>query len=151
MDFDKWQADLVTAIADVLHEFRSFAEDEMAIFAVDCHPWNGIIVLAFLTSQEKRNDPLLMDASEMAAWKYYDFAAEFTSWQCSRQIGAQMRKLYDDAREGHEHVVRQSLRACADVVASEPVQTALAKYRLAPSFKIMITHPDTGEEYFRYC
>ena len=78
MDYEKWQSELMTLITAALEEFRSEAEDEMEMFAVDCHPWNGTIALAFLTRSESQDDPSLRKASEMAAWRYYDFGAGLT-------------------------------------------------------------------------
>ena len=64
LDFDQWQADLTKLIATALGEFTGGKDDEMERFAVDCHPWNGIIVLAFLTKSELKDAPCLSDAAE---------------------------------------------------------------------------------------
>ena len=45
-DFDKWSEDLSVAIANALKEFRPKIDDVIAIFALDCHPWNGVFVCA---------------------------------------------------------------------------------------------------------
>jgi len=146
LHYDKWQTDLAELISAALGEFRSKAEDEMEMFAVDCHPWNGVIVLAFLAHSELKDAPFLSEAAEMAAWKYYDFGAGLTSWQPVCEFASRMRTMYENAGENRSDVARQFLQGCAAAVASKPVQDMLSKYRLAKGFKITIPHPDTAEE-----
>jgi hypothetical protein len=147
-DFHQWQSDLTSLISTTLGEFRSNAEDDMEMFAVDCHPWNGAIVLAFLTHSEVKDAPFLSDAAEMAAWKNYDFGAGLTSWQPAFGIALRMRTVYEKAGENRFYVARQFFHGCGAAVAAKPVQHMLSKYRLANAFKITVPHPDTAEEYY---
>jgi hypothetical protein len=148
-NYDQWQRDLTQLISESLAEFRSKAAEEMETFALDCHPWNGDIGLAFLTRSELKEDPFLSEAAEMAAWKYFDFGAGLACWQPPPTVASGMRPVYEAAgEENRPKVVREFLERCARAMASKPVQDILAQYRLAENFKITIQHPDTAEEFY---
>jgi hypothetical protein len=149
LEFRQWQSDLTEVVSTALREFRGAADDEMEMFAVDCHPWNGVVVLAFLTRSESRDAPYLSEAAEMAAWKYYDFGANLACWQSALSLASKMRSAYEEARDNRSSVAEQFLQQCAAAVASKAVQDALSTYRLAKGFKITVPHPDKGEEYYR--
>ncbi len=143
---DEWGSDLAQFISAALGEFRTQATQRMEQFAVDCHPWNGIIVLGFLTTNEVEESPFLVEAGEMAAWKLYDFASTLS---CSRpELGSRMRTIYEQEGGDKAKVAERFFMACAEAVASKPVQAMLSKYELSTSFKISIPHPDTGKEYY---
>ena len=144
---EEYQRDLTTLISTALGQFRTGINDEMEMFAVDCHPWNGVIVLAFLTRAELNDAPFLAEVAEMAAWKYYDFGADLPCWHSSSEIGSRMRTEYEEAGANRSTVATQFFRVRAQVVASKPVQDVLFTYRLTDKFKITIPHPDTDEEY----
>jgi hypothetical protein len=148
MNLDQWQSDLAATTTIALAEFRRGADDKMKTFAVDCHPWNGVIALAFLTEQELQDAPFLSEAAEMAAWKYYDFGRRLASWQSASGIGSQMRTMHESDGERKDRIAEQLFQRCAAAVASKPVQTALSMFHRARDFKITIPHPDTGAEYY---
>jgi len=149
LNVNQWQNSLAKLIAEALVEFRGTTDDEMEMFAVDCHPWNGVIVLAFLTHSELKDAPFLSEAAEMAAWKYYGFGASLASWQPASDLAAAMRSAYENAGEDRQDVANQFFQGCAAAVASKPVQDALSAFRLAQGFKVSIPHPDSGAEYYR--
>jgi hypothetical protein len=146
--FEKYGSDLTMLISTALSEFKAGIDDEMEMFAVDCHPWNGVIVLAFLTHVELNDAPFLAEVAEMAAWKYYDFGADLPCRHSACEIGSRMRTEYEEAGEHRSTVATQFFEICAKAVASKQVQDALFTYHLAEKFKITISHPDTGEEYY---
>jgi hypothetical protein len=145
---EQYRSNLTTLVSIALGEFRAGTDDEMEMFAVDCHPWNGVIVLAFLTHAELEDAPFLSEAAEMAAWKYYDFGAGLQCWRSAPAIGSRMRTAYEEAGDDRSTVATQFFQACAKAVASKQVQDVLFTYRLAENFKITIPHPDTGEEFY---
>ena len=143
---DKWSSDLAQFVSAALGEFKMQATEQMEEFAVDCHPWNGVVVLAFLTTSEVEESPFLAEVEEMAAWKYYDFASALS---CSRpELGSRMREFYEQEGDDKAKEAERFFVACAAAVASKPVQDMLSKYKLSKSFKITIPHPDTGKEYY---
>jgi hypothetical protein len=146
--FEQWRRDLTTLFSTALGEFNAGIDDEMEMFAVDCHPWNAVIVLAFLTHAELKDAPFLAEVAEMAAWKYYDFGADLPCWHSELDIGSRMRTEYEKAGENRSTVATQFFKASAEAVASKQVQDALFTYRLTEKFKITVPHPDTGEEYY---
>ena len=148
MNIDSWQDNLADFISSALTQFRSSADEEMERFAVDCHPWNSLIVLAFLTRAELKEAPSLLDPAEMAGWKYYDFGAGLPISPAAAGIGSKMRSAYENTSDGKANVARLFLQRCAAAVASKPVQDALATFTLADGFRITITHPDTDEEFY---
>lgn len=149
LNFEQWTTDLSRSITDALRDFRSKVNDEMAVFAVDCAPWNGVIVLAFLTQPELNENPILSEPSEMAAWRYYDFGARLPFGQSvSIALGSHMRTTYEQAGENRGDMANQFFRACANAAASEPVIKALSHFSRTAAFRITIPHPDTNEEYY---
>jgi hypothetical protein len=144
-DIDKWSSDLAQFISAALAEFRAQATDKIEQFAVDCHPWNGVVVLAFLTTKEVKESPWLAETEEMAAWKFYDFASALSC--SSAELGSRMQELYEQG-DDKAKVAERFFMACAAAVASKPVQDMLSKYKLSENFKITIPHPDTGKEYY---
>jgi len=150
LDVSQWQITLAKLIADVFAEFRASVDDEMEMFVVDCHPWNGGIYLAFLTSSELRDSPFLSEIAEMASWRYYAFDRDFidlTSSPALAEHAFTMRTPYEEADDPHE-VANQYLSACAAALASKTVQDTLATFRRTTGFKISVPHPDSGEEFF---
>lgn len=148
LNINQWQNSLAKLISAALTEFRASTDDEMEMFAVDCHPWNGVIVLAFLTHSELKDAPFLSEAAEMAAWKYYDFGAGLASWQPASNLASAMRSAYEDAGEDRQDVANQFFQGCAAAVASKPVQDALSAFHQVKGFKVSIPHPDSGVEYY---
>ena len=73
-DLDKWAAELALMVSKSLVAFRSQVDEQVEIFAVDCHPWNAIIGLDLpLTTREIMEDPQIANPSAKASWKYFDF------------------------------------------------------------------------------
>jgi hypothetical protein len=143
---NKWGSDLAQFLSAALGEFRTQATEQVEQFAVDCHPWNGAVVLAFLTASEVEESPFLAEVEEMAAWKFYNFASTLS---CSRpELGLRMRELYEQAGDDRAKVAEQFFVACAAAVASKPVQDMLSTYKLSKNFKITVPHPDSGKEYY---
>ena len=145
---DEWTMTLAGVIANALVDFRQNVHDRVVIFAVDCHPWNGVLGLAFLTDAEVEDDPLLSDPAEMAVWKHFDFASGLSSWQHAAELAMQMRAAYEKTAEDRAGIAEGYFRACAVAVASRVVQEALSRYDLRDPFKISVAHPDTGIEFY---
>ncbi|VTR97016.1 hypothetical protein [Tuwongella immobilis] len=142
---EKWRSSLLQFVSTALSDFREQVSEQMEQFALDCHPWNGSIILAFLTTAEVQESPFLAEAEEMAAWKYYDFASVRSS--SHPDVGQLMQDVYnqyDDKAVGAELF----FKGCADVMASTAIQEALSKYNTSNSFTISVPHPDTGKEYY---
>jgi hypothetical protein len=140
-----WGNDLRQFILAALNDFGTQGAEQMEQFAVDCHPWNGSVILAFLTTSEVEESPFLAEAGEMAAWKFYDFASARSSTH--PDIGLRMKEIYNQANDKAK-CAAQFFMACAETVASKPIQDILSKYNLSKSFKITISHPDTWKEYY---
>jgi hypothetical protein len=114
---NKWGRELAQFVSAALSEFRTQATEQIEQFAVDCHPWNGVIVLGFLTSCEVEESPFLAEVEEMAAWKHYDVASALS---CSHaELGSRMRELYEHEGNDKAKVAEQILAMCAGVVASK--------------------------------
>jgi hypothetical protein len=145
-DIGTWGSDVGQFISTALAQFKVQTSEQMEQFAVDCHPWNGVIALGFLTTSEVEDSPFLAEAEEMAAWKFYDFASALPG--SSTDLGSRMRKLYEQGGDDKSKVAERFFLACAAAVASKSVQDQLSKYNLSQGFKITIPHPDSGKEYY---
>jgi hypothetical protein len=142
----QWTTRLAALIEMALAEFRDQVQGQIDSFAVDCHPWNGVLDLAILTHDEVLNDPLLFNPAEMAAWKHYHFGAGLKSWQAAGKLASQMRETYDKSTD-RPAVAEEYLRACAAAVATTAVQQSLSRYPMTDGFRIAVRHPDTDKEY----
>ncbi len=115
VSFDDWRRRLAELVAATLAEFRGSDYDEMEMFAVDCHPWNGILVLAFLTRSEVLDAPSLSDIAEMAAWRYYDFGAALPTWRGGVSgIESAMRRSYESVAGNRADIATRFFLECAD-------------------------------------
>jgi hypothetical protein len=142
----KWSVVFESFLEDTLEKFSKETNEVMERFSVDCHPWNGSIFLAFLTSDEASESPFLLEPAEIAAWKYYDFASARSSTH--PEIAKEMHDIYY-ASEDKELSAKNFFVACADVVAKKSIQNMLAKFKLSSTFQITISHPDTGTEFYQ--
>jgi hypothetical protein len=143
---DSWTARLAAAIATAVRDFApALGNDPVALFAVDCHPWHGVIALALLTAEEVVGDPLLSDPAEMAAWHHYNFAAGLPSWQAAVELGREMRAGYEASER--PAAANAFLGACAAAVSSREVGAALALLRRTSDFRLSVPHPDDGRDF----
>ena len=51
------------------------------MFAIDCTPWHGSIGLSILTSEESNAHPAMVDPSEIAAWRHFNFSENLAAWK----------------------------------------------------------------------
>lgn len=115
------------------------------MLALDCHPWHGSIGIAALTAKEVATDRALDDPAEMAAWRFFDFARDFESWQAATALGQEMKSAYDSG--DRPAVVEAFLSACAAAMTSNAVGEALEGFTRAPGFRLSVAHPDNGREF----
>ncbi len=145
-NFEDWRNRLEKRIVQALAHFRPQMNEPMRMFSVDCHPWHGRIGLAFLSEKAAEVEPFLNDAEEMAGWDHFNFADKDFFFET---VGREMWETYDQASPDHDKIAIEFLRQVAQAVASDGVQEKLKTFRQARHFKITITHPDTGREFFR--
>ncbi len=143
-----WIDVLSLAMANTLNEFRERLADRVELLAVDCHPWNGFLDLALLTSSEAKRNPWLSTPSEMAAWQFFHFSSGLASWQPASELARQMREKYSQSSGDLAIMAEGYLRACAVALASNAVQGSISKYELANSFRLSVPHPDTNEDFY---
>jgi hypothetical protein len=141
-----WTPRLVSAIAAALREFApQVAAERLAILALYCHPWHGSIGIAALTAKEVTSDKALDDPAEMAAWRFFDFARDFDSWQVTTVLAQEMKSAYY-SRDRPE-VVEAFFRACAAAITSDAVAEALEGFTRVDGFRLSVAHPDNGREF----
>jgi hypothetical protein len=146
-----WASDLSAPIAEALGAFIDTHPDEpISVFSIGCYPWHGSIELSLLTTEEELANPELQSFREMAAWKYYHFAKKYASWKITNGLGRQMKDVYyDDEDTEPNQVTLAFLKACSTAVASSAVAEKIDRLNRSKGFRITITHPDTGEEFFQ--
>lgn len=120
---------------------------ELVMLAVDCHPWNGHLGLALLTSDEVLEDPLLASVDEMAAWKHFNFSDQLAAWSGAAVLAEAMQLRYDSATD-KAAAARASLLETAEALVSAVRAGALRPYNLAANFRVSVAHPDSGEEFY---
>lgn len=148
MDIISWQSELARLIALCLAEWHKNNQNiEIAMFCVDCHPWNGLLNLSILTQAELDQDQLLADTDEMAAWKHFAFSAGYEVWAFSKDLGIAMQHEYNLSTNLFA-TSEKYFYACASAVAGELVLTQLANMTQSSSFKISVTNPDSHKEYY---
>ena len=138
---------MTDAIAAAVQEIALLLINEsIALFAVDCHPWHGMVGLAMLTGEELASNPMLAEPSEMAAWRYYDFASALAVGKSFIPLGEEMRSAYYQA-EDRPSMVEAYLEPCAVAVTAPPVTAALELLKREKGFRISVTHPDSNREF----
>jgi hypothetical protein len=141
-----WTPRLSSAIAGALCEFTQHVGAEpLVMLALDCHPWNGDIGISALTANEAAINMSLNDPAEMAAWRFFDFAGDFDSWQVVTELGQQMKSAY---YSGDRHAVVESFFiACAAAITSDVVDEAIERFIRIDGFRFSVAHPDNGREF----
>ena len=142
-----WSHKLALVIGGTLDGAACIFDDKIEVLAVDCHPWNGLIILAALTRTEAIETPFLLDPAEIAAWKHYNFASEFSAWAPARILGSEMRKSYDES-VNRKQKAEQFLVACANALSSPQVQTSVGRLPRSNTFRCTVPHPDSGKEFY---
>jgi hypothetical protein len=145
-DLVMWADRLSKAIALALSEFSAQNQEEIEVFAIDCHPWNGQVNLAILTTSEAKADPLLVDAAELAAWKHYGFESQFASWARANELCSSMRETYYRT-DDRAALTDGYLQACATAAMATVVRNGLSAFNLSERFRISVCHPDGNREY----
>jgi hypothetical protein len=141
-----WTPRLASAIAEALCEFAAkFGTEPLSILALDCHPWQGSIGIAALTAKEVAADSAFNNPAEMAAWRFFDFARDFESWQAAVALGVQMKSAYYSG--DRPAVVEAFFSACAAAISSDSVAEALKAITLVDAFRLSVAHPDNGREF----
>lgn len=141
-----WTPRLASAIAGALREFApQVGAEPLAMLALDCHPWHGSIGIAALTVKEIAADRALDDPAEMAAWRFFDFARDFDSWQVASELGQEMKSAYDSG--DRPVVVEAFFRACAAAIKSNAVAKGLEGFIRIDGFRLSVAHPDNGREF----
>lgn len=89
-NLSRWMSALAAAVVETLIEFQSADGTRCSIVAVDlgCYPWHGTLELSILTEEEADRTPELVDPSEAAAWKHYNFAKDLPAWKSGDRIAA---------------------------------------------------------------
>jgi len=146
-DFESWTARLATAIAAALREIAPrLSTESVALFAVDCHPWQCCVGPAILTGDELAENRTLAEPSHMAEWRYYDFASELEAGRLFIPLGEEMRSAYYQSEDKPATAVR-FLEACAVAATSPQVAEALALLKRRRGFRVSVTHPDSDQEF----
>lgn len=139
---------LADIIAATVREFAPVLRGTpVVLLAVDCQPWHGLLGISLLTAAEVDADAQLADPAEMAAWRYYDFSAGLASWQPAALLGRFMQAAYESASD-RQATAESFLRACAGAVASPLVVAAVRSLERTGNFRISVTDPDNGREFF---
>jgi hypothetical protein len=143
-----WAKQLARAVAATLQEYRAHLRDTpIALFAVDCHPWNGFLGLALLTAEEANADGQLADPAEMAAWRHYNFSNGLAAWHPAAVLGREMQEAYAAASD-RKVAADAFLKACALAMASAEAAAAIELLDRDNRFRISVAHPDGGQEFY---
>ncbi len=114
--------------------------EEIDTLAVDLAPWHGHLQLALLTRAESEADPALRASEEMAAWENFGFSESLECWKPVEDLARTMQDAYTESNDPPS-VAQAYFEACA---------RALKVAFPAPcSFQVLLSHPDTGEEFYR--
>ncbi|QDU92807.1 hypothetical protein [Lignipirellula cremea] len=152
MNINKWTGTLAKLTAQSLHDFREESGDEpMAIFVIDCLPWDGFLALSFLTQKERDELPGEVSMDEMESWRHYNFNEEMDRWtsESGDWLVETMAEAWEEAEDDvRDETGKEFLRACVAAAKSPIVQKALEAFPLSPSFHISVTHADTKEEFY---
>jgi hypothetical protein len=141
-----WTPRLASAIAAALREIASqIGAEPLTMLALDCHPWHGSIGVAVLTAKEVAADKALDNPAEMEAWRFFDFASDFSSWQVTTVLAEEMKIAYYSGER--PAVVEAFFTACAKAITSDSVSEAISGFTRDGGFRLSVAHPDNGREY----
>ncbi|WP_145238376.1 hypothetical protein [Urbifossiella limnaea] len=104
-----------------------------------------------MTAAEADADGRLLDPREMAAWGRYWYTDELPAWTPVAELGQEMRPAYEAAAGTtgeHREVAEAYFQACARAVASPEVGKAVDLFVRDLRFRLTVTHPDDGREFY---
>ena len=145
---EHWANSFADSLAATIAEIRpTLGNAPVSILALDCHPWNGDIFLAILTLAEIQDDPEIAQTAEMAAWKNYDCGAGSAVWQQTRQLGLELKSIYERV-DDKAVATDECFGLCVASLKSDQVQAEIDNLVVADDFRISCAHPDTELEYY---
>lgn len=117
------------------------------MFAVDCHSWNGLLELSFLTTGEAEENHVLFDPEEMAAWRFFQFSKDYTSWGSAKALAEHMRMDYEGSVD-KAGLSEKYFNAFVEAIRDPLVKLEIEKLNITEDFKVSVANPDSGKEYF---
>lgn len=117
------------------------------MFAVDCHPWNGMLGLSLLTKGEAEENHFLFDPEEMAAWRFFQFSKSDPSWGSAKALAEHMRMDYECSGD-KTGLAEKYFDACVETIRDPLVKLEIRKLNITEDFKVSVANPDSGKEYF---
>lgn len=129
---------LAAAVADELGRWEArLASETMVIFDLGCYPWHGYLELSFLTANEPQLSERLAE-DNIAEWRLYNFAPQ---WPAGKPLAQRMKEHWskDPNKAG---VSELYFSICAEAMLSGRVSSALASYKLHPTFHVRVLNPD---------
>lgn len=143
-----WTGELAAVVTDAVAAFaRQVPGVGVTHLALDCHPWNGALGLALLTTAEAEADPTPDDPAEMAAWRHFHFTAGETGWREVEQLEREMRQAYEVSDQSAE-AADAFLAAGAGALSIAETGGAFAVLNRSPAFRVSVAHPDSGRGFY---
>ena len=143
----RWIHGFSEAVARSIRTMKcELLEKVVTCIAVDCHPWNGQLSLALLTTAELDADPTMASPGEMAAWQHFNFTARLTEWSMVEELAHTMRSVYN-ASTDKAGTADRIYTAVAIALTADVVIKSLSELRLAEGFHFSVPHPDSDREY----
>lgn len=132
----EWEHELAEIVAMTLADFRKrVADDEFAMFAVECRPADGWISLSMLLAAEAMIDPAVADASRTKAWKHEGIERRYGMWRLAAGVERMMQEPYHCADEADQPAIAAAfIRACEEAVRSDRAQGELTRFRRTAGF-----------------
>lgn len=144
---NKYEKIISSSLNDLIDYLSN--EGDLDMFAIDFHPWDGLIEYSVLTKSEVEEDPLLKNSEEMADWKFFHVSSESSVWRDGiSQIAHDIKISYEEA-ENKVEMIEAEYKCIVSAMESENVQSSLAELSLSQSFRISIANPDSGDEYYK--
>lgn len=135
----QWISELAEITAMTLADFRREMNSEIASFAVECHPSDGIISLALLTAAEAIADTKWLDPGMMQSWRHYGFERKTGMWRLAAGVERVMQESYHCAPDASREAVGKAyVRACADAMQSPRVGMELKLFQRSADFGVSV-------------
>jgi hypothetical protein len=121
--------------------------DSFCMMAVDCHPWDGVVEISFLTDDEFDQDPFLLDPEEMAAWKYYHISKESSKHDLLNGVALKMKNEYFASSSKSEYA-DAVFEMISETLKSPGVSQLVGSFKTRKGLKVSVANPDNAKEYY---
>jgi hypothetical protein len=149
---NEWQKSFERALeAKLSKALNEFGDKEVQRLDVGIFPWDALVEISFLFSEDVVNDPSLVAADgeddEVAAWPHYNYSRYAEGeWPEARETCEAMEDKWGENEDAEPFFVQ-----AGEVLRNQTIQEIINKFNRSLNFELTVYDPDSPESRHNYC